>query len=194
MVDEAAAAPPPRLLSGYAGAGENGPTDRSSSEASDWFEVGWNPTVGCSLVSPGCDHCYAMRIAGRLARMGGKTGARYDGLTMMERTGPRWTGEVRIAEDLLSWPLYRRRSRRIAVNLMSDLFHEHVDIPTIDLVHAVMAAARWHLFLVLTKRTARMRAYYRDPLTPDRIAQSSVSFYRTSSPDPAAADWGRSIR
>ena len=171
MVDDAAAPSPPRLLSGYPGG--NGSTDGPGSEAPDWFEVSWNPTAGCSLVSPGCDHCYAMRIAARLARMGGKTGARYHALTMMERGGPRWTGEIRIAEDLLTWPLYRRRPRRIAVNLMSDLFHEHVDIPTIDLVHAVMAAARWHIFLVSTKRTARMRAYYRDPVTLDRIVQSA---------------------
>ena len=173
MVDEAAAAPPPRLLSGYAGAARVVPTDRSSSEASDWFEVGWNPTVGCSLVSPGCDHCYAMRIAGRLARMGGKTGAplscaHYDGADRV-RAGPEKSGLPKICWLGRS---YRRRARRIAVNLMSDLFHEHVDTPTIDLVHAVMAAARWHIFLVLTKRTVRMRAYYRDPLTPDRIVQS----------------------
>ncbi len=105
--------------------------------------------------------------------MGGATGARYDGLTKVERSGPRWTGEIRIAEDLLTWPLYRRRPRRIAVNLMSDLFHERLATPTIDLVHAVMAAAPWHIFLVLTKRAERMRAYYTDPRTLDRIAQSS---------------------
>ena len=28
----------------------------------------WNPIVGCSVVSPGCTNCYAMRMAGtRLA-------------------------------------------------------------------------------------------------------------------------------
>jgi protein gp37 len=77
---------------------------------------------------------------------------------------------VRVAEDLLGWPLYQRRQRRIGVNVMSDLFHEGLATPTVDLVHAVMRAARWHLFLVLTKRAARMRAYYSDPETPRRIA------------------------
>jgi protein gp37 len=112
-----------------------------------------------------------MRIAARLARMGGKTGSRYAGLTQMERSGPRWSGEMRIAEDLLGWPLYQSRARRIGVNTMSDLFHEHLDTATVDLVHAVMATARWHRFLVLTKRSARMRAYYSDPGTPSRIAE-----------------------
>ena len=170
MADDAATASHPRLTSGRTAG--SGSADRAASEAADWFEVSWNPTAGCSLVSPGCDHCYAMRIAARLARMGGATASRYDGLTIMERSGPRWTGEIRIAADLLTWPLYRRRPRRIAVNLMSDLFHEHLAAPTIDLLHAVMAAANWHIFLVLTKRAERMHAYYTDPRTPDRIAES----------------------
>jgi len=113
-----------------------------------------------------------MRIAARLARMGGKTGARYAGLTIIERSGPRWNGEMRFAEDLLAWPLYQRRPRRIGVNVMSDLFHEGLDTKIVDLVHAVMATARWHRFLLLTKRSARMLAYYRDPRTPGRIAAS----------------------
>lgn len=112
-----------------------------------------------------------MRIAASLARMGGKTGARYAGLTSPERSGPRWTGEMRVAEDLLAWPLYQRRPRRVGVNIMSDLFHEGLDRAIVDLVHAVMAAAHWHRFLVLTKRSARMRAYYRDPQTRERIAE-----------------------
>jgi protein gp37 len=104
--------------------------------------------------------------------MGGKTGTRYAGLTTMERSGPLWTGETRVAEDLLAWPLFRRRPRRIAVNVMSDLFHENLVTETIDLVHAVMAVAHWHRFLVLTKRAERMHDYYNDPETPRRIADT----------------------
>jgi protein gp37 len=103
--------------------------------------------------------------------MGGKTGARYSGLTAMERSGPIWTGEMRIAQDLLGWPLLRRGPRRIAVNLMSELFHENLATDAVDLVHAVMQAAHWHRFLVLTKRTQRMREYYNDPGTPNRITE-----------------------
>jgi protein gp37 len=151
----------------------NGQRAAALSEDGDWFDASWNPTAGCSLYSPGCEHCYAMRIAARLARMGGKTGERYAGLTTTERSGPVWTGEMRVAEDLLAWPLQQRRSRRIAVNLMSDLFHENLGTDTVDLLHAVMRAAPWHQFLALTKRAARMRAYYSDPETPRRIAEKS---------------------
>jgi protein gp37 len=146
---------------------------RTAPENADWFDATWNPTAGCSLVSPGCDHCYAMRIAAQLARMGGKTGTRYAGLTTTERFGPLWTGEMRLAQELLAWPLLRRRPRRIAVSLMSDLFHENLPTGSVDLVHAVMRAAHWHQFLLLTKRTERMRAYYSDPQTPRRIAETS---------------------
>ena len=29
----------------------------------EWSDATWNPIVGCSVVSPGCTHCYAMRDA-----------------------------------------------------------------------------------------------------------------------------------
>jgi len=31
--------------------------------AIEWTEATWNPTSGCTKVSPGCDRCYAERIA-----------------------------------------------------------------------------------------------------------------------------------
>jgi protein gp37 len=92
----------------------------------------------------------------------------------MERTGPVWTGEIRVRDDLLTWPLFRRQPRRIAVDLMSDLFHESLAAATIDLLHAVIAVAHWHIFLVLTKRSRRMREYYADAQTPRRIATEIV--------------------
>ena len=156
--------------SGTAGAG----LDRRARE--DWYDTSWNPTAGCSAVSPGCDNCWAMRVAAQLARMSGATGARYRGLTRMERAGPAWTGEVRVRDDLLTWPLFRRQPRRIAVSLMSDLFHEVLTTATIDRVHAVIAVAHWHTFLVLTKRSQRMREYYGDPQTPRRIAEEIDKF------------------
>src|SRR6202020_3178132 len=30
--------------------------------AIEWTENSWNPVTGCTQVSPGCDHCYAMRL------------------------------------------------------------------------------------------------------------------------------------
>jgi protein gp37 len=102
--------------------------------------------------------------------MGGKGGARYAGLTTMARSGLQWTGDIQVRTDLMTWPLLQRRPRRILVASMSDLFHENLATETIDTLHAVMTVAHWHRFLVLTRRSERMRGYYADPRTPHRIA------------------------
>ena len=36
----------------------------------EWTDTTWNPVAGCTIVSPGCSNCYAMRMAGRLEAMG----------------------------------------------------------------------------------------------------------------------------
>lgn len=30
----------------------------------EWTDATWNPITGCSVVSAGCKHCYAMKLAG----------------------------------------------------------------------------------------------------------------------------------
>ena len=45
----------------------------SKNSSISWTTHTWNPVTGCTQVSPGCDNCYAMRIAERFR--GGKTHA-----------------------------------------------------------------------------------------------------------------------
>lgn len=123
--------------------------------AIEWTDATWNPIVGCSIVSPGCTNCYAMRTAG--ART--KHTAKYEGLTKPSKAGPIWTGEVRLWEKTLTEPLRWREPRMVFVNSMGDLFHEDVLDEWIDKVFAVMALAPQHTFQVLTKRAKRMRDY-----------------------------------
>ena len=118
-----------------------------------WCDETWNPIVGCSVVSPGCTNCYAMRMAG--TRL--KTTKPYSGLTQDSKAGPVWTGEVRFLEERLTQPLKWRKPRRVFVNSMGDLFHEDVPEDWIDKVFAVMAATPRHTYQVLTKRPERMR-------------------------------------
>ena len=33
--------------------------------AIEWTETTWNPVTGCSKITPGCDRCYAERMAER---------------------------------------------------------------------------------------------------------------------------------
>jgi protein gp37 len=129
--------------------------DDNMSTTIEWTDVTWNPIRGCSLVSAGCQNCYAMRQAHRFAR----PGQPYEGLTELGPHGPRWTGQIRLVPKLLDAPLHWRTPRRIFVNSMSDLFHEEVPDEFIDQVFSVMASAARHMFQVLTKRPERMRQY-----------------------------------
>lgn len=56
----------------------------------EWTDATWNPIRGCSVVSPGCKNCYAMKQAHRFSAAGGA----YEGLTQLTKNGPVWTGKV----------------------------------------------------------------------------------------------------
>ena len=109
----------------------------------EWTEATWNPVTGCTQISPGCAHCYAMRFANRFK---GVVGHPY------ERGF-----EVQLRAERLRQPIGWKRPRRIFVNSMSDLFHDEVPDTYIRQVFAVMAEARQHTFQVLTKRAERAR-------------------------------------
>jgi protein gp37 len=64
--------------------------------------------------------------------------------------------EVTLHPDLLDKPLSWKKPRRVFVNSMSDLFHEDVPLDFILRVWKVMAEAKQHKFLILTKRPERM--------------------------------------
>jgi protein gp37 len=127
-----------------------------SETAIEWTQRTWNPIVGCSLESPGCTNCYAMKMAGRLEAMGVPA---YQGTTMKAKTGFVWTGKISVQESVMLEPLRRKKPTTYFVNSMSDLFHPDVPDEVIDRVFAVMALCPQHTFQVLTKRSARMRAY-----------------------------------
>ena len=129
----------------------------------EWTDATWNPIVGCSVVSPGCTNCYAMKMAARIERCG--TAPHYAGTTHASKAGAVWTGRVSLAPaHILTHPLRWNRARKIFVNSMGDLFHESVPDEWIDRVFAVMALAPQHTFQVLTKRSKRQREY----MTPAR--------------------------
>jgi protein gp37 len=121
----------------------------------EWTDATWNPVTGCSVVSPGCTNCYAMKLAGtRLQHHPSRAG-----LTAGSKAGPVWNGKVRLNEEWLTQPLRWKRPRMIFVCAHGDLFHESVLDAWIDRVFAVMALAPRHTFQVLTKRAERMRDY-----------------------------------
>lgn len=148
----------------------------------EWTEKTWNPIVGCSVVSPGCTNCYAMKMAARLEKMlpPERRGENvlpnhYSALTRPSKAGPVWTGRINRAPDhILFEPLRRRTPTMYFVNSMSDLFHE--DLPDewiLDVLDVIRRASYdggsncgkiahgygEHTFQVLTKRSARMRQF-----------------------------------
>lgn len=126
----------------------------------------WNPIVGCSKVSPGCDNCYAERMAFRIANMQlknhGKNGYHYTEVSKLTSIG--WTGETRFINEALRKPLAWREPRMIFVCSMSDLFHESVPFKWIDEVFIKVAVTHpKHLYIILTKRPERMVEYFKRP-------------------------------
>jgi protein gp37 len=109
----------------------------------EWTDATWNPTTGCTKVSPGCDHCYAK--------------------TMYERFNGKDSFEsVTLHPKRLTMPLRWRKPRKVFVNSMSDLFHADVPDDYIAQVFAIMSAGH-HTYQVLTKRHARMRSLLSTP-------------------------------
>lgn len=108
----------------------------------EWAEESWNPTTGCTKVSPGCTHCWAQRMAWRLQGMGQQ----------------RYANGFRVTthEDLLEKPLHWVKPRRVFVSFMGDLFHEQVPEEFIARVFDVMTRAPQHRFHLLTKRPQRL--------------------------------------
>lgn len=119
----------------------------------EWTEATWNPVVGCTIISPGCTNCYAMRMARRLEAMGQP---KYAGTTRMTGGRPKWNGVVRIDEESLSLPMTWKTGRMIFVNSMSDLFHENVPLTFIRRVFATMRETPQHTYQILTKRAERL--------------------------------------
>lgn len=127
----------------------------------EWTDATWNPVAGCSIISAGCRNCYAMEMAKRLQAMDVE---KYKGLT--RRSGKRtiWNGVVREDYAALDIPLRWKKSKKIFVNSMSDLFHERVSDTFIREVWKVMRVTPRHHYQILTKRPERMAEFVRSKI------------------------------
>ena len=121
----------------------------------EWTEQTWNPTVGCTKISPGCKNCYAESMSRRLRAMGVNGYENGFRLSLMPE---------RLAE-----PLERRKPTVYFVNSMSDLFHEKVPFEYIHRIFDVMRRAPQHTFQVLTKRADRMERFCREIRVPPNV-------------------------
>lgn len=110
----------------------------------EWAEYVWNPTTGCDRVSRGCRHCYMFSdVEKRLIHNPHGKYAFGTALTLQPDT---LDDMARVMEP-----------GKVFVNSMSDLYHEAVPDEYIFEVFEAMARAPWHLYMILTKREARLR-------------------------------------
>lgn len=121
----------------------------------EWTEKTWNPVTGCTKISPGCKHCYAEVMAGRLKAMGA--------------SGYENGFQVALHPERLGQPLQRKKSTVYFVNSMSDLFHEVVPDDFIDQVFDVIRCTPQHTYQILTKRSERIRDYFSGRSCPANV-------------------------
>lgn len=112
----------------------------------DTGKIGWH----CVKVSPECAHCYA-ETTNKRNMPGCGTGLPY---TVASTD----LINIELIEDVLHQAIRWKRSRRIFVCSMTDIFGEFVPDWMIVYVFAVMACAKQHTFQVLTKRPERMHS------------------------------------
>jgi protein gp37 len=121
----------------------------------EWTEQTWNPTTGCTKVSPGCKHCYAETMSKRLVAMGAAGYA--NGF------------EITMHPSRLNQPLKRKKPTTYFVNSMSDLFHEGVTDAFIDSVLQVITDTPQHTYQILTKRSERLPEFFANRICPKNL-------------------------
>lgn len=121
----------------------------------EWTEQTWNPTTGCTKVSPGCRNCYAEVMARRLHAIGVRG---YEGGFALA-----------LHPDRLQQPLRRRQPTTYFVNSMSDLFHKDVPDAFLDSVFDVIRETPQHTYQILTKRAQRLPLYFAGRECPGNV-------------------------
>lgn len=130
----------------------------------EWTQKTWNPIVGCAKLTDGCAHCYAEKMAARLAAMAraqiadGKTPSpALDRYRRVVDANGHWNGRTtEPTQDLLETPFTRAKPTTYFVCSMGDLFHDSVQLPDIRAVFEIIAATPRHTYIILTKRPSRM--------------------------------------
>jgi protein gp37 len=112
----------------------------------EWTEQTWNPSHGCTKVSPGCKHCYAETMANRLQAM--KAGGYDNGFAPTA------------IYSRLNIPRNRKQPTLYFVNSMGDLFHPAITREFQIRVMEVITECQHHKFQILTKYTKEMRAFF----------------------------------
>ncbi|HUX02092.1 MAG TPA: DUF5131 family protein [Phycisphaerae bacterium] len=137
-------------------------------ETTEWT---WNPWLGCTRISPACDHCHAGYYEdGRFRRLGRCCTALECEATRPRRSrptpppkgepyffrGPVWQG-LRQAQAPMHW----KTPRLIFVGSRTDMFHESIPNEQIYAVMTTIRCCPQHTFQLLTKRPDVALEYFK---------------------------------
>lgn len=105
-----------------------------------WTDFTWNPITGCSVASDGCKNCYAKIVHERF----------YD--TPFS--------DVVFHKNRLSEPSKRKKSAKIFIGSMTDLFQDEISFEKLSHIFDEIVGNPQHIFQLLTKRPERMKEYF----------------------------------
>jgi protein gp37 len=127
-----------------------------------WTDSTFNPWIGCTKVSPGCEHCYAEALDKR-HKWRGVThwGVRVERMRTSESS---WRGPRQWAREAPQFFEKHGRKRRVFCASLADVFDN--EVPAIwraDLFDLIISTQELE-WLILTKRIGNVSAMMRDIL------------------------------
>ncbi|WP_414487086.1 phage Gp37/Gp68 family protein [Stenotrophomonas maltophilia] len=114
----------------------------------EWTDSTWNPWIGCTRISPACDHCYAAHSAP--ARI---QGVHWGHGEQRRRTTERnWGQPLRWQRQSASFFAANGRRQRVFCASLADIFDNQVDVQWLVDVLAILMQTPDLDWLLLTKR------------------------------------------
>ncbi len=114
----------------------------------EWTDSTWNPWIGCTRISPACDHCYAAHSAP--ARI---QGVNWGAGEQRKRTTDRnWSQPLRWQRQSAAFFAANGRRQRVFCASLADIFDNQVDVQWLVDVLAVLKQTPDLDWLLLTKR------------------------------------------
>lgn len=160
----------------------------------EWADSTFNPWMGCTKISPACDHCYAERDTARFGRVSWGPGAprvrtsasnwqkpvQWNAQPFYEcrDCGKRWVGAP---TDMACFdcrsPSIQTARRRVFCASLADVFDNEVSVDwLVDLLDLIRLTPKLD-WLVLTKRVGRVRAALDDALDVVKDQQRCYGLY-----------------
>ena len=160
-----------------------------------WAEKTWNPALGCTKVSVGCAHCYAIKNIWRMAsNPNPKIADACAGLVKplpiyftgdpavlgrQDEMNLAWTGKINRVPRRLEEPQHWKKPARVFVCSLSDWLHPDIPDEYVFQMIGAMLAAPWHRYLLLTKRPERIESIVRGYAESNRSSFIALPDYQS---------------